>query len=140
MRRCAKSVVCPSFSSSAADTSEAELAAFKAGADDYIPKPFDPILMMTRVWAAMRRVYHYDAPQTMSAQHNAAQNMGNSPAEIANQAVAQHWVTCGMCGHAAPRNQFAQENARGQRTLLCPKCGEREHFSFHPHAQTRRDT
>ena len=43
-----------------ADTSEAELAAFKAGADDYIPKPFDPALLMTRVVVAMRRVYRYD--------------------------------------------------------------------------------
>jgi DNA-binding response OmpR family regulator len=45
----------------AANSAEAELSAFQAGADDYIPKPFDPQLLAARVVANLRRVYRYDA-------------------------------------------------------------------------------
>jgi DNA-binding response OmpR family regulator len=99
----------------AADTSEAELAAFKAGADDYIPKPFDPRLLMTRVIAAMRRVYQYDV-------------QAHAPASAAPQ--TGQIVNCMTCGYQGPHRQFRQENAKGERYLQCPQCREREHFSY----------
>lgn len=109
----------------AADTSEAELAAFKAGADDYVPKPFDPKLLITRVMATMRRVYRYSAPSPNS------QAEAPAAAQAAPAPSAQvPWITCGMCGHSAPASQFRQENARGQRLLMCPHCQEREQFTY----------
>jgi CheY-like chemotaxis protein len=118
----------------AADTSEAELAAFKAGADDYVPKPFDPKLLMTRVMATMRRVYRYDAQaHTPSPALTAASSSNGAGTAIqAPQPSAPRvpWITCGMCGHSAAASSFRQENARGQRLLMCPHCQEREQFTY----------
>lgn len=44
----------------AANSEDAEMQTFKAGADDYISKPFDINLLMARITAHLRRVYHYD--------------------------------------------------------------------------------
>jgi DNA-binding response OmpR family regulator len=39
-----------------------QVQSFKNGADDYIPKPFEPKLLTARVIAHLRRAYRYDAP------------------------------------------------------------------------------
>jgi DNA-binding response OmpR family regulator len=111
----------------AADTSEAELAAFKAGADDYIPKPFDPTLMMTRVVATMRRVYRYDVQAHRQASRDQA---AVTPVNSAEATITQ-WVTCKACGYMGPQDKFRKENSRGQRYMMCPHCQEGQHFTFH---------
>ena len=54
---------------------------FKVGADDYIPKPFNPKLLIARVVANLRRVYRYDAEQT-SAQTKAEEQSGRGLAQM----------------------------------------------------------
>ena len=96
----------------AADTSEAELESFKAGADDYIPKPFDPKLLVARVVAHLRRVYRYDAEAYQP------------PAETPQPALAAGTAGCKTCGFKGPRDKFKREDAKGQRFLICPQCQE----------------
>lgn len=116
----------------AADTSEAELATFKAGADGYIPKPFDPTLMMTRVVAAMRRVYRYDVQAHRQASRvQTGSTPANSPANSTESSTTQQWVTCKACGYIGPHDKFRKENSRGQRYMMCPHCQEGQHFTFH---------
>lgn len=99
----------------AVDTSEAELEAFKAGADDYIPKPFDPKLLVARVVANLRRVYRYDAEAYQKTQIITPVEGNEPPAFVA---------TCRTCGYKGPRDKFKKEDAKGQRFLACPQCGE----------------
>jgi DNA-binding response OmpR family regulator len=116
----------------AADTSEAELAAFKAGADDYIPKPFDPTLLMTRVIATMRRVYRYDSQA--HAQSSAPPTPVSAPAAAqsvsAPGASTVQIITCKSCGYKGTHDAFRRENSRGQRYVMCPHCQEMEHFAY----------
>ncbi len=62
----------------AAGTDDVEMEGFKNGADDYVPKPFNPKLLMARVVANLRRVYRYDVgkstetPSATSAATSAA--------------------------------------------------------------------
>lgn len=112
----------PMILMTAADTSEAELAAFKAGADDYVPKPFDPTLLMTRVIAMMRRTYRYDA----QAYHQA----NSATQEDASADAAAQWVTCMTCGYQGSHDMFRKEDSRGRRYMMCPHCRELQHFTY----------
>jgi DNA-binding response OmpR family regulator len=112
-----------------ADTSEAELAAFKAGADDYIPKPFDPALMMTRVIVSLRRVYRYDVQAHQQA--TATQSAVQTAQAAAGASPTAQWVTCKTCGYMGPHDTFRKENSKGQRYMMCPHCQEGEHFTHH---------
>ena len=104
----------------AGDTSFAEVASLKAGADDYIAKPFDPQVLTMRVIAQLRRVYRYDATIYMPAEEAAADPHATAPG----------WMTCQTCGHKAPREVFTQENSRAQRFMLCPNCRETANFLY----------
>ena len=104
----------------AGDTSFAEVASFKAGADDYIAKPFDPQVLTMRVTAHLRRVYRYDANIYQPA----------AEAAVDPHATAPGWMTCQTCGHKALREEFTQENARAQRFMLCPNCRETANFIY----------
>jgi DNA-binding response OmpR family regulator len=111
----------PILMMTAADSSHAEMAAFKSGADDYIPKPFDPQLLTMRVMAHLRRVYRYDASIYQEPPE---------PQQPAAEAIPRGWMTCQTCGCKGERSQFARENARGQRFMLCPQCQESVHFLY----------
>ena len=106
----------------AADTSEAELIAFKSGADDYIPKPFDPKLLTARAVAALRRVYRYDV---QAYQQTTAGTAAMTEGDGTNQ-----WMTCQNCGYLGPVSKFKRENSRGQRYMMCPHCQEVENFTY----------
>lgn len=108
----------------AADTSEAELIAFKSGADDFVPKPFDPRLLTARAVAALRRVYRYDVDAYQQADRRGAA----APAEAGDG--TNQWMTCQNCAYRGPVTKFKHENARGERYMMCPHCQEVERFTY----------
>jgi len=140
-----ESSMVPILMMTAADTSEAELESFKAGADDYIPKPFDPKLLSARVIAHLRRVYRYDAdayavqattPAAASSASGATTATAATAAAVAGgdseagSGVMQGRAQCRVCGYNAGVELFKRENAKGQRFLVCPQCQEIGNIAF----------
>ena len=111
----------PILMMTAADTDEAQMQGFKVGADDYIPKPFNPKLLTARVIANLRRVYRYDggtsAPSatrpTITEQNNAdAPSMG----------LPAGFVRCDACGYLGPSWKFETLDTVGNKVAMCPNC------------------
>jgi hypothetical protein len=94
------------------------------------PKPFDPRLLVIRVAAHLRRVYHYDlqAAQAQSAQAHPASVSNEEPGQSA--ALQPGWASCQACGYMGPTTKFRKENQYGQRYMMCPHCQESERLVF----------
>ena len=102
----------------------AEVAAFKIGADDYLPAPLRPAVLMARVVAHLRRAYRYNAPPAP------ADNPFGLPVEsddVPANVLPAGWAECELCGHRAPRRIFEQEDMMGRMQLRCPRCNEPDH-------------
>ncbi|MDQ3813738.1 MAG: response regulator transcription factor [Armatimonadota bacterium] len=125
--RIRESSMVPVIIITAADSPETQLAAFKAGADDYIAKPFDPRVLTSRIIAHLRRVYRYDA--AIYALPTAAPDLTQSLVSSAD-AYRVPWLTCASCGYMGPRPKFLQQNITGQQYFKCPYCQDMEHISF----------
>ena len=97
-------------------TEDDEVQGFKLGADDYVPKPFNPKLLVARVIAALRRVYRY-APEPKKE-------------EKATAATPAGWATCESCGYMGPRQKFDYNSANGQKSSRCPFCKQSEFIVF----------
>lgn len=130
----------------AAGSDEAEMEGFKNGADDYVPKPFNPKLLMARVVANLRRVYRYDvgvpapvapvaAPTSpplsspdAAAQHAAAaiaaMRPGGAPASESKE-LPEGWSECSSCGYLGPQFKFEGEDLNGEKIFACPNCNSR---------------
>ena len=133
----------PIIMMTAMDSEQDQLDGFKMGADDYIPKPFNPRLMVARVAAHLRRNYKYNASQTMQTVQSAAQ-----PAETRQSIVERAagemggvfvpeqrsapagWAQCDNCGYMGPRERFEKENALGRVHIECPSCKSVESVVF----------
>jgi DNA-binding response OmpR family regulator len=94
------------------------LRGFKMGADDYVPKPFNPMLLVARVFSWLRRVYRFDVPEQAVAE--------TAP----KSSVPLGWATCDNCGYMAPRQKFEHDDGRGKRFLQCPFCRQSNRISF----------
>lgn len=105
----------------AANTDHNEMQGFKSGADDYVSKPFNPKLLVTRVIANLRRVYRYDAP--------AAPPKIRIPAPAApavdEATVPDGWSKCDGCGYMGPQFKFEGTDIDGNRIFVCPHCKNR---------------
>lgn len=101
----------PIIMMTAADTDDHQLQGFKQGADDYVPKPFNPRMMVARVIAHLRRVYRYDfvAKQDEEAK------------------IPAGWAKCEACGYQAQLERFRFSDAHGP-SKICPLCGDRDHI------------
>ena len=101
----------------------AEVAAFKIGADDYLPAPLRPAVLMARVVAHLRRAYRYNAPSAPE------QNPFGLPVEddLPEDALPRGWAECELCGHRGPRPKFETEDIMGNMKLKCPSCRESDH-------------
>ena len=108
----------PIIMMTAADSEEREMQGFKSGADDYVPKPFNPKLLLARVLANLRRVYRYDA----SAMAPPSATATAEPASVAPPSSRGDWVTCEGCGYIGPRDKFQQTDSTGRTVLTCPIC------------------
>ncbi len=105
----------------AANTDDNEMQGFKSGADDYVSKPFNPKLLVTRVIANLRRVYRYDAP--------AAPSPMRTPAPVApardEATVPDGWSKCDSCGYMGPQFKFESTDSDHNRIFVCPHCKNR---------------
>lgn len=102
----------PILMMTAADSEDYQMKGFKVGADDYIPKPFNPKLLMARVVANLRRVYRYDAATT-------------APQTAAEAKTGVDWPRCESCDYIGPANKFQFVTPSGQRVVQCPNCKSR---------------
>lgn len=111
----------PIIMMTAADSEDREMQGFKSGADDYVPKPFNPKLLMARVLANLRRVYRYDTTAVVA---------GATPSVIATAepetplptVSRSDWITCDSCGFIGPRAKFQSTDKQGKSSLVCPVC------------------
>ena len=104
----------PILMMTAADTDEAQMQGFKVGADDYVPKPFNPKLLTARVIANLRRVYRYtDTP-------------GGAPKSQVNNApsvgLPAGFARCDACSYLGPVWKFEARDTAGNQVALCPNC------------------
>jgi DNA-binding response OmpR family regulator len=122
----------PIIMMTAMDKEEQQLQGFKIGADDYIPKPFNPKLLVARVVAQLRRVYRYDADNAEALQRHAmtAQMNAAAAAEAATPKLRPGWAQCEACNYMGPRERFEKENALGNRITVCPNCRENDRIVF----------
>ncbi len=115
---CAKireSSTIPIIMMTALDGEEDHMNGFKAGADDYVAKPFKPKLLLARVAAQLRRVYRYD----------------HSEEKVVDSKLPMDWATCGSCGYMGPRDRFPSTgDSASNRHIRCPVCKRTEFISF----------
>jgi DNA-binding response OmpR family regulator len=110
----------PILMMTAAGDDDSQMRGFKVGADDYIPKPFNPKLLMARVIANLRRVYRYDTDATA----------GNAAAAKAAEAspsmgIPAGWAKCEACGYIGPESRFEARDSSGAKIAQCPNCRNR---------------
>ena len=103
----------------------AEVAAFKIGADDYLPAPLRPAVLMARVVAHLRRAYRYNTPPEPAS----SDNPFGLPVEsdLPADALPRGWAECELCGFRGPRPKFEKEDIMGRLKLTCPSCRESDH-------------
>ena len=107
----------PIIMMTAADTEDAQLKGFKGGADDYVPKPFNPKMMTARVIAHLRRVYRYD----FSEKKEAAETESSIPAG---------WAQCQSCQYMGPRERFKTKMEHGEPVTVCPVCNVAQSIAY----------
>ncbi len=124
---CAKireSSAVPIIIMTAADSDETQMESLKIGADDYVPKPFNPKLLVARVVVNLRRVYRYtpasEAPPT-AAPSAAVQ----TPAASESQDSRSHWPICAACGYLGPLAKFQTQSSDGSTSTACPACSSK---------------
>jgi len=110
----------------ALDTPEDEVTGFKLGADDYVPKPFNPKLLVARVISWLRRVYRYDFPNEPTPSVPEKKDNLSS----AGRSVPSGWASCEACAYIGPREKFDSTNALGNKVKMCPNCKQGEFVVF----------
>jgi DNA-binding response OmpR family regulator len=108
----------PIIMMTALNTDDDQVQGFKIGADDYVPKPFNPKLMVARVIAHLRRVYRYDSAGAPA------------PEEAVKVPLPAGWARCDSCGYMGPEDKFQQKNKHGQQFVMCPACQQSEHIAY----------
>lgn len=98
---------------------EPQLQCFKLGADDYVTKPFNPKLLITRVVAHLRRVYSYDV-ELETGEPLAA------PPPVKKIVVPPGYARCDACGFSGPLQTFEMRDSQGGRNMMCPRCRRRD--------------
>lgn len=112
----------PIIMMTAADSEDREMQGFKSGADDYVPKPFNPKLLMARVLANLRRVYRYDVTAVAAGGANPSVIATAEPETPLPTVSRSDWITCDSCGFIGPRAKFQSTDKQGKSSLVCPVC------------------
>jgi DNA-binding response OmpR family regulator len=97
----------------AQDDVDLQLRLLKAGADDFISKPFDVNVLVARVVVNLRRAYRYDI---------------DVPIEAA--ALPNGWATCDSCQYLGPVARFEAQDHHGRRVMRCPHCQTINRLAF----------
>jgi DNA-binding response OmpR family regulator len=100
----------------AADSEDAQLQGFKGGADDYVPKPFNPKMLTARIIAHLRRVYRYDLTEKKEG--------------TSESSLPEGWAQCNACGYMGPGTRFPKQNIAGDLKSVCPACGQAENIAY----------
>ncbi len=94
------------------------------GADDFIVmRPPDEQLMMARILTLLRRVYSYGKPyqnEQIDAQAIQAVQSQRPPG----------WASCEACGYMGPQRRFDRRDAKGNLSLTCPHCDQKDRVRF----------
>ena len=130
----------PIIMMTALDSEQDQLDGFKMGADDYIPKPFNPRLMVARVAAHLRRNYKYNAQPNQAVAAPPPESRQSIVERAAGQmggvflpeksSMPAGWAQCDNCGYMGPRDRFEKENALGRIHVECPSCKSVEGVIF----------
>ena len=102
----------PILMMTAANSDDDQIHGFKLGADDYVPKPFHPPVLLARVIAHLRRVYRYDAPEIRAEE----------PAPARHYSVPEGWNQCDSCGYLGPQYKFLALDPKKGQVFICPNC------------------
>jgi DNA-binding response OmpR family regulator len=111
----------------ATSSDESQMQGFKMGADDYIPKPFNPKVLMARIIANLRRVYRYGVDATPGGAKTQAplRAPATPPAPAQSGGLPPGWIKCESCGYIGPQSRFEAKDAHGTRIAQCPNCRDR---------------
>ncbi len=113
----------PIIMMTAADSEDREMQGFKSGADDYVPKPFNPKLLLARVLANLRRVYRYDTTAISAGAPSPDTARPETPMLVPESSASRSdWITCDSCGYIGSRAKFQTTDKQGKSTLVCPVC------------------
>ncbi len=118
----------PVIMMTALNQDEDQVVGFKVGADDYVPKPFNPKLLVARVVAQLRRVYRYDADDK-EAKAKAEQEERVAKAKAAQSKLPPGWGSCESCKYMGPAKEFRITRGGRDRTE-CPHCHHNEYIFF----------
>jgi DNA-binding response OmpR family regulator len=118
----------PVIMMTALDQDEDQVSGFKVGADDYVPKPFNPKLLVARAVAQLRRVYRYDA-DAKEAKAQAEDARRAAREKSAQERLPPGWGMCDSCKYMGPTSEF-KSLVTGQSRTKCPHCGRSEYISF----------
>ena len=99
---------------------EDQVRAFKMGADDYLPKPFNLQVLGARVVSSLRRVYRYDS----------AAPAPTGPTTPTPSKLPRGWAVCEGCGYMGPGQKFEYDDGSGRRSRRCPACKQDNRITF----------
>lgn len=126
-----------------------EIAALKAGADDYLTEPFRLPVILARAVAHLRRAYRYN-PQPVPAMVEeeeeetdemlpfweqdgsigSASSTNGTAGTPEGDVLPPGWAECDLCGYRARREEFEKEDFTGKIKLVCPSCKESDHVVY----------
>ena len=112
----------PIIMATARNEAQDQMQGLRAGADDYVTKPFDPQILVARVVAQLRRAHRYstEAAGAASVNSDSASSIANTSNTTA--AVPAGWHKCEGCSYIGPRTKFESLNDQFRVEHSCPRC------------------
>lgn len=117
---------------------ENEIAALQAGADDFLPQPLKPPVLLARLVAQLRRAYRYGLPSEAEVDIETpfwAEDGQGFVAPVEEETdgekpLPRDWARCDSCDYQGPRVSFETEDFFGNPKAQCPRCESTEHIVF----------